>query len=307
MEEQENLSLRQEVVEELVVDEARGERQAWSERTTAASTESCRSPLAAINDRSCDQPSTINHRVREISGVRVRGGATYRAGAVVVTTGTFLQAVMHTGESKMPGGRAGDGTTGTLSDCLRRLGSTWSRFKTGTPARLNGRTIDYASLEEQPGDDEPQPFSFLTDDLTQPQLNCWLTQTTAKGHDLIRANLHRAPHVHRADCDARTTILSLDRGQSRSVRRQDVASDLSRARGPQHSGNLLQRHLDQPSPRCPGPDDPQHSVDWSGLRSCATATRSNTTTHRRHNCWRRWRRSSSRLVLRGPDQRYDRL
>ena len=130
------------------------------------------------------------HRV---TGVRVRGGGLYRCRAVVVTTGTFLQAIMHTGEAQTPGGRAGDGTTGTLSDCLRRLGFELQRFKTGTPCRLNGRTIDFSACSEQPGDSEPQPFSFLTDRLTQAQLPCWLTETNEAVHELIRANLHRAP------------------------------------------------------------------------------------------------------------------
>ncbi len=104
-------------------------------------------------------------------GVRVRGGAEYRAGTVIVTTGTFLQALMHTGEAKTAGGRAGEGTTGTLSDSLRALGFKLERFKTGTPARLNGRTIDIAALEKQPGDADPQPFSFLNDRITQTQLS----------------------------------------------------------------------------------------------------------------------------------------
>ncbi len=128
-----------------------------------------------------------------ITGVQVRGNATYKAQAVIVTTGTFLQAIMHTGEAKTAGGRAGDGTTGTLSDSLRQLGFELQRFKTGTPARLNGRTIDYAALTEQPGDPDPQPFSFLTTAITQPQLSCWLTETNETMHALIRANLHRAP------------------------------------------------------------------------------------------------------------------
>ncbi|HAH48087.1 MAG TPA: tRNA uridine-5-carboxymethylaminomethyl(34) synthesis enzyme MnmG, partial [Planctomycetaceae bacterium] len=75
-------------------------------------------------------------------------------------TGTFLQAIMHTGEAKTKGGRAGEGTTGTLSDSLAQLGFELQRFKTGTPARLNGRTIDFSVLEEQPGDERPQPFSY---------------------------------------------------------------------------------------------------------------------------------------------------
>jgi len=136
---------------------------------------------------------TLEVRDGRIEGVRVRGNAIYRAPAVVVTTGTFLQAIMHTGEAKAPGGRAGEGTTGTLSDCFRQLGFQLERFKTGTPARLNGRTINFALLEEQPGDDEPQPFSFLTEAITQPQMYCYITSTNGEVHDLIRANLHRAP------------------------------------------------------------------------------------------------------------------
>lgn len=129
----------------------------------------------------------------KVTGVRVRGDALYRTRAVILTTGTFLQAIMHTGESKSSGGRAGEGTTGTLSDCLRSLGFKLERFKTGTPARVNGRTIDFSALDPQPGDDDPQPFSFLTERIDQPQLDCYLTSTNETVHALIRENLHRAP------------------------------------------------------------------------------------------------------------------
>lgn len=135
----------------------------------------------------------IDVRDGRILGVQVRGGARYLAGAVVVTTGTFLQAVMHTGEAKTAGGRAGEGTTGTLSDNLAQLGFQLERFKTGTPARLNGRTIDFSAVELQPGDVHPQPFSFLTEAITQEQMPCYLTETNPSVHELIRANLHRAP------------------------------------------------------------------------------------------------------------------
>ncbi len=128
-----------------------------------------------------------------LRGVRVRGDAVYRAGATIVTTGTFLQAIMHTGEAKTSGGRAGEGTTNGLSQSLQELGFELRRFKTGTPCRLNGRTIDFAQLQIQPGDDEPQPFSFLTEKISQPQIPCYLTQTNAAVHDLIRRNLDRAP------------------------------------------------------------------------------------------------------------------
>jgi len=128
-----------------------------------------------------------------IAGIRVRGDSLYRARAIVLTTGTFLQAIMHTGEAKSSGGRAGEGTTGGISHSLASLGIELARFKTGTPARLNGRTIDFSVLTVQPGDDEPQPFSFMNDQIEQPQMDCWLTETNAQVHDLIRANLHRAP------------------------------------------------------------------------------------------------------------------
>jgi tRNA uridine 5-carboxymethylaminomethyl modification enzyme len=134
----------------------------------------------------------VDDRPRVV-GVRVRGDAVYRAQAVVLTTGTFLQAVMHTGETKTPGGRAGEGTTAGISGALSRLGFELRRFKTGTPARLNGRTIDYDKTELQPGDDDPQPFSFLSDSLPAPQVPCWITYTNEAVHELIRANLHRAP------------------------------------------------------------------------------------------------------------------
>lgn len=100
-----------------------------------------------------------------IVGVAVAGGAIYRAPAVILTTGTFLKAVMHTGEAKTDGGRAGEGTSSGISGALDRLKFRIERFKTGTPARLNGRTIDYSQTEMQPGDDTPQPFSFLHDQL----------------------------------------------------------------------------------------------------------------------------------------------
>ncbi|TVS20256.1 MAG: tRNA uridine-5-carboxymethylaminomethyl(34) synthesis enzyme MnmG [Planctomycetaceae bacterium] len=128
-----------------------------------------------------------------VRGVTVRGDAEYRADAVILTTGTFLQALMHTGEAKTPGGRAGEGTTSGLSRALHDAGFRIERFKTGTPARLNGRTIDFRRLEVHSGDEPPSPFSFLTDRLEIQQVPCWITYTNQQVHDLIRNNLHRAP------------------------------------------------------------------------------------------------------------------
>src|SRR6185312_9160005 len=128
-----------------------------------------------------------------VTGVVARGETLYRARAVVLTTGTFLKAIMHTGEAKTRGGRAGDGSAEALSDSLATCGFQLARFKTGTPCRLNGRTIDFSRTERQPGDDDPQPFSFATERITQPQMDCHITYTNESVHDLIRANLHRAP------------------------------------------------------------------------------------------------------------------
>jgi len=131
--------------------------------------------------------------VWRVTGVRVRGDAEYLAKAVVLTTGTFLQAVMHTGEAKTAGGRAGEGTSAGISGALARLGFAVERFKTGTPCRLAASTIDTASLEVQPGDACPQPFSFLTDAIHTEQMVCWITRTTPEVHAVIRENLHRSP------------------------------------------------------------------------------------------------------------------
>ena len=135
----------------------------------------------------------VTGRSRRIRGVRVRGDVEYHAPCVILTTGTFLAALMHTGETKTPGGRSGEETTSGISGALRRLGFETARFKTGTPPRLNGRTINYGQTEIQPGDPQPQPFSFLTNRLDVKQVPCWITHTNRQVHQLIRANLQRAP------------------------------------------------------------------------------------------------------------------
>jgi tRNA uridine 5-carboxymethylaminomethyl modification enzyme len=135
-------------------------------------------------------PGGAGHRV---TGVLARGDTLYRARAVVLTTGTFLKAVMHTGEAKTRGGRAGDASAESLSDNLTSCGFELARFKTGTPCRLNGRTIDFSKTEVQPGDPDPRPFSFATEAIRQPQMDCHITYTNPAVHDVIRANLHRAP------------------------------------------------------------------------------------------------------------------
>jgi tRNA uridine 5-carboxymethylaminomethyl modification enzyme len=127
------------------------------------------------------------------TGVVLQDGVRIGAGAVVVTTGTFLRGLIHIGETRVPAGRVGEKPALGLSRTFARLGLRLGRLKTGTPPRLDGRTIRYDGLEVQHGDDPPQPFSFMTPRIETPQVVCHLTATTPASHDLIRDNLHRAP------------------------------------------------------------------------------------------------------------------
>ena len=141
-------------------------------------------------------------------GVLTESGSCIGAGRVVLTTGTFLRGLIHLGETTIPAGRARGQRDGVpadlaadaveqpstaLADRLAALGFRLGRLKTGTPARLDGRTIDYAALERQEGDDPPMPFSTLTDRITTPQIACHITSTSTATHELIRANLQRSP------------------------------------------------------------------------------------------------------------------
>lgn len=167
IESQANLDLRQETVEDLLTE-----------------------PISE-SERGANEHAALAKE--KVVGVRVRGDAVYHAPTIILTTGTFLKAIMHTGEAQSAGGRAGEGTTTGISGALNRLGFEVDRFKTGTPPRLNARTIDFSQVEEQPGDEDPQPFSFLTDAITTPQLPCHIAHTNDAVHELIRANLQRAP------------------------------------------------------------------------------------------------------------------
>lgn len=124
------------------------------------------------------------------SGVCLGDGRTFKAASIVLTTGTFLSGMIHLGQRTWPAGRLGEAPSIGLSKTLYGLGLPMGRLKTGTPARLDGRTIDYAKCEIQPGDDPPVPFSFLNTQITTPQLPCWITWTTADTHRIIRDNLH---------------------------------------------------------------------------------------------------------------------
>jgi tRNA uridine 5-carboxymethylaminomethyl modification enzyme len=132
-----------------------------------------------------------------ISGIRLADGRNLACRAVIVTTGTFLRALMHTGEKKTEGGRVGEATAKGLSGCLAKLGLDLGRLKTGTPPRLDRASIDFSAFAQQPGDEIASPFSFLNENDAWrpplPQVHCWIGATNEKIHELIRANLHRAP------------------------------------------------------------------------------------------------------------------
>jgi tRNA uridine 5-carboxymethylaminomethyl modification enzyme len=128
-----------------------------------------------------------------VAAVLTERGERIDCGAVVLTTGTFLRGQIHIGEEKIAAGRVGEAPALGLSQTLARLGFALGRLKTGTPPRLDGRTIDWASLAMQPGDDPPLPFSFMTAAIATPQIACGITATTPATHALIRANLQRSP------------------------------------------------------------------------------------------------------------------
>ena len=130
---------------------------------------------------------------RTVTGVKTHTGAVYRCRAVILTTGTYLKGKIHIGDISYSGGPDGLYPADRLSDSLREKGIRLMRFKTGTPARINRRSIDFSKMEEQPGDDVIVPFSFENEAIERDQVLCWLTYTNSRTHELIRENLHRSP------------------------------------------------------------------------------------------------------------------
>jgi tRNA uridine 5-carboxymethylaminomethyl modification enzyme len=128
-----------------------------------------------------------------VCGIKLADGRAISAAAVVLTTGTFLRGLIHIGETQIPAGRVGEAPAMGLSRTLENLGFALGRLKTGTPPRLDGRTIDWSALQMQPGDEPPEPFSVLTTRIANRQIECGITRTTPATHDIIRANVHRSP------------------------------------------------------------------------------------------------------------------
>jgi tRNA uridine 5-carboxymethylaminomethyl modification enzyme len=127
------------------------------------------------------------------TGVTLRDGRTLDSGAVIVTTGTFLNGLAHVGEARYSCGRNGEAPSQLLGEQLRTLGLNWTRLKTGTPPRLDGRTIDWTQFEPQPGDAEPTPFSFMTERIDRAQIQCHIGYTTEETHRILREAIPRSP------------------------------------------------------------------------------------------------------------------
>ena len=176
LESQPNLKIKQAEVAELIVEPASGFRTPASEDTATGES---REPEAGS----------------QVLGVRLRDGRTVGAQAVIITTGTFLNGLIHCGEQQYPAGRSGEPNAVLLGEALKKLGLRGCRLKTGTPPRLDGRTIDWSRFAQQPGDDDPTPFSFRTRRVVHhdSQVPCYIAWTTPETHRIIRENVHRSP------------------------------------------------------------------------------------------------------------------
>jgi len=182
LEGQPGLHIRQAEVVDLVFDETRSELQSGNRDQE-------------IRDEETEGLTELPRPVRlhrRVVGLKLRDGRRLMAGATIITTGTFLNGLIHCGEEQYPAGRSGEPASVLLGEALRRLGLRTCRLKTGTPPRLDGRTIHWDRFEEQPGDAEPTPFSFRTRKIVQPQVSCHIAFTTPETLRLIRENVHRS-------------------------------------------------------------------------------------------------------------------
>jgi tRNA uridine 5-carboxymethylaminomethyl modification enzyme len=196
LESQPNLFIKQAEVAELIVEEDTEEIGSSDHRIIGSSEHPLTSPIT----RSPDDPITrssvspcLRGRFSIAKGIKLRDGRTVGAQAVIVTTGTFLNGLIHCGEQTYPAGRSGEPPSQLLGESLKLLGLHGCRLKTGTPPRLDGRSIDWSRFEVQPGDADPTPFSFRTKKITQKQVPCYIAFTTAETHRIIRENVHRSP------------------------------------------------------------------------------------------------------------------
>ena len=182
LEAQPGLHIRQAEVVDLVIEE---------QGTRGQENELVADPGADGLDALTEIPRPVRRR-RRVLGLKLRDGRQLMAGATVITTGTFLNGLIHCGEERYPAGRSGEPASVLLGEALRALGLRTCRLKTGTPPRLDGRTINWNAFEEQPGDVDPTPFSFRTKRIVQPQVSCHIAFTTPETLRIIRENVHRS-------------------------------------------------------------------------------------------------------------------
>jgi tRNA uridine 5-carboxymethylaminomethyl modification enzyme len=192
LESQANLKIKQAEVAELIVEEslAVGRRSLATSQDDRHSEEQSNEESAFANDQ---EPKTNSQRI--VRGIKLRDGRTVSASVVIITTGTFLNGLIHCGEQQYPAGRSGEPNAVLLGEALKQLGLRGCRLKTGTPPRLDGRSIDWARFTVQPGDVEPTPFSFRTKRVAHhdSQVPCYIAWTTPETQRIIRDNVHRSP------------------------------------------------------------------------------------------------------------------
>ncbi len=199
LESQPGLHIRQAEVVNLVIEQSASPTDLGAPGTEPVSSKElgapCPSHLGTREGNSADQIAAVPRPTRphrHVLGLKLRDGRNLLAGATIITTGTFLNGLIHCGEERYPAGRSGEPASVLLGEALRNLGLRTCRLKTGTPPRLDGRTIKWEMFEEQPGDADPTPFSFRTKKIVQPQVSCHIAFTTQETLRLIRKNVHRS-------------------------------------------------------------------------------------------------------------------
>jgi tRNA uridine 5-carboxymethylaminomethyl modification enzyme len=197
LESQPNLFIKQAEVAELILEEQDSPRRRGDAEKDRIGGEA--DLRAEPTVPSAEKSAGENHLERfgakrkRATGIKLRDGRTVGAQAVIITTGTFLNGLIHCGEQTYPAGRSGEPPSQLLGESLKLLGLRGCRLKTGTPPRLDGRSIDWSRFEVQPGDADPTPFSFRTKKITQKQVPCYIAFTTAETHRIIAENVHRSP------------------------------------------------------------------------------------------------------------------
>src|SRR5690348_9362681 len=202
LESQSNLKIKQAEVAELIVEEADSPRRRGGAEENQGSPDSgfgseadlrAELPTSAEGTSGADGPERFAAMRKRAAGIKLRDGRAVGADAVIITTGTFLNGLIHCGEQTYPAGRSGEPPSQLLGESLKLMGLRGCRLKTGTPPRLDGRSIDWTRFEVQPGDADPTPFSFRTTQITQKQVPCYIAFTTAETHRIIAENVQRSP------------------------------------------------------------------------------------------------------------------